>query len=150
MVILSDIGYHYLKRSSQSVTAGYVPEYFELSSRRICSMYEAYLKWGNISQEVINILGERYLRYILAGLVKSFDKRAKMKGKERKTWLQSVVRSDLYGNLSQVCTVGQKKLYVFQKVLNGKHLFMGIQIGKVIWLMREKFPVLFDKLRRYK
>lgn len=150
MGILKDCGYHYMKRQNQSITTKFVPEYFELSTRRIESMYQLYQQWNQYNDMVRNVLGERYLRYILAAIVKSYDKRAKFNNIQRKKMLRLVVKSDLYSVTAKKCSVKGVALRVLQVALNRKQWLICLSMGKTIWIIRERLPGTFNKIRRYK
>ena len=150
MGILENVGYHYMKRQNESITTRYVPEYFELSKRRIVSMYQLYQQWNVQNALIYNILGERYLRYILAGLAKSYDKRATSTYRIRKEWLSSIKREDIYKQICQMCPVKQKELKIFQFVVNKEAWFFSIEIGRTVWVIKEKLPMLFNKIRKFK
>lgn len=150
MYVLNEALYRYKKRDNDSITTRFVPEYFELSKRRISSMFQLYQQWDAVNSDVINILGERYLRYILAGLTKSYDKRANENDRSRKVWLRDVKEDLLYSELVQKCAASQKLLQVFRITINMEMWNSSLFIGKMVWLAKEKLPLLFNKIRRFK
>ena len=150
MGILDDTGYYYMKRQNDSITTRYVPEYFELSKRRIESMYQMYEQWNKCDNQVCNILGERYLRYILAGLTKSYDKRANHSYSSRKKWLRSVREEKLYCNTSKSCETDQQILSVFQCLMNNEQWILLAGMGYFVWIVKERLPVFFNKIRRFR
>lgn len=150
MGVISDCGYHYMKRQNQSITASYVPEYFELSERRIKSMYQLYEQWGRLDSKVIDILGSRYLRYILAAIVKSYDSYADTNHRKRINMLKKIATGDLYQATSKKCCASGVPLKVIQKGINSKCHILCLAVGRCVWIVREKLPSTFNKIRRFK
>ena len=62
--ILSDVLYYYEKRMGNSLTAKYVPDYFELHRQRVEMIYEQQKRWGIDTKEIRAVLGKIYCRYI--------------------------------------------------------------------------------------
>ena len=150
MAVIEDVGYHYMKRPNDSITTRYVPEYFDLSKRRIGSLYQLYCFWNQDSTKVRNILGERYLRYILAGLMKSYDKKSKLVLKQRKQWLINVTEEKLYLDIVENCKTNQTALRMFLFMLQKKWWLGALLLGWGVWVIKEKLPIVFNKIRIYK
>lgn len=148
--IIADVGYHYMKRDNDSITTRFVPEYFELSRRRIESMFQLYQQWNADDKKVRDILGERYLRYILAALAKSFDKRSGSNFRARKKWLSEIRMDSLYIELVESCAIKQKIMKIFSTLMNNKMWTFSIIFGNVVWIGKEKMPVVFNKIRRFR
>lgn len=149
MAVLANCGYHYMKRANESITTRFVPEYFELSTRRIESMYHLYCQWDYYNNTVRDILGQRYLRYILAALAKSYDERAGFDRKKRKEFVREISSSNLYRETSMNCNAGGG-LGILQKLLNKKSEALCLQMGKVVWIAKEKSTKSFNKIRKYR
>lgn len=148
--VIEDCGYHYMKRQNQSITSSYVPEYFELSTRRIATMYRLYEQWEKIDKKIIDILGARYLRYILAAIVKSYDSRAETNKNERVRMLKKIEESDLYQSTSKRCSIRENSLKIIQIGMNSKNWLFCLAVGRIIWVIREKLPGTFNRIRRFK
>lgn len=148
--VIADTGYHYMKRDNDSITTRFVPEYFELSKRRIESMFQLYQQWNADDKKIRDILGERYLRYILAALTKSFDKRSESNFRVRKKWLSEIRTDSLYIELVESCAIKQKIMWIFGALLNRKMWTFSIIFGNVVWIGKEKMPVVFNKIRRFR
>lgn len=149
MAILSNCGYHYMKRTNGSITTRFVPEYFELSTRRIETMYQLYCDWNYCNANVKNILGQRYLRYILAAITKSFDHQSGFDKTKRKELIREIVTSNIYKEVSKHCNV-KGILNVLRKALNNQNEFLCLQMGRIVWIMREKASKRFNRIRKYK
>lgn len=148
MAVLSAPGYHYKKRMNDSITTKFIPGYFEFARRRIASMAELYGAWGAFEGEAREILGTMYLRYILSGLMRNCDPRSGLTLRGRAAWIRELCRSELYRNTAAVCAPKQKPLKLLQKLLNRSCTAGALAMGRAVWLVKEKAPLLFGKSRR--
>jgi glycosyltransferase involved in cell wall biosynthesis len=87
LIILGTAPYHYKKRSAGSLTARFVPDYFDLHTQRVQMIKDQYLAWGLYSPDVRRILGNIYCRYIYSALQRNCDRRAALRHKDRRAWL---------------------------------------------------------------
>ncbi|RST79673.1 glycosyltransferase family 2 protein [Blautia sp. SG-772] len=147
--VLSDCAYHYKKRQNDSITTKFIPDYFELSQRRIITMYQIYCEWKHFNDDVRNVLGQRYLRYIMAALAKSYDPRSEFNNKKRKCLVNEITDGNIYQKTAMVCQINGV-LKVLQYGLNKKNEHLCLGLGKCVWMIKEKLPQLFSKIRRYK
>lgn len=148
MAVLSAPGYHYKKRMNDSITTKFIPDYFALAVRRISSMTELYRGWGALDGQAREILGNMYLRYILSGLMRNCDPRAKMNGRQRKNWVRELTASRLYLETAAVCNPKQMPLRILQSFLNHGNTASVLAMGRAVYLVKEKAPLLFGKSRK--
>lgn len=142
--------YHYKKRFNDSVTTRFVPEYFELSHRRVKTMYDLCLKWNSVNDTAKAILGKIYLRYILSALMRNSDKRAGMSMKERKIWIQGVAEDSLYSDVAAMSEIPSFPLRCLQSLLNQKKYRLSVLLGTMVYCVKQCGPMLFSKLKRNK
>ena len=148
MAVLSAPGYHYKKRMNDSITTKFIPDYFALAVRRISSMTELYRGWGALDGQAREILGNMYLRYILSGLMRNCDPRAKMNGRQRKNWVRELTASRLYLETAAVCNPKQMPLRILQSFLNHGNTASVLAMGRAVYLVKEEAPLLFGKSRK--
>ncbi len=77
-------GYHYYKRGGGSVTARFVPEYFELSAERIRRMLSYLEETGCAETEHLSMLRNRLLRYTLSAVGRNAKTEAALTRAEQK------------------------------------------------------------------
>ena len=150
LAIIENAGYHYMKRQNESITTRFVPEYFDLSKRRIESMFCLYKQWDAVTNKVYQVLAQRYLRYILAGLAKSYDERSNQTFNSRKMWIQSVSEDALYNDVVKNCNMNQLTLRILQFTMNKKMWCFSLVLGKTVWIVKEKMPTIFNRIRKFK
>ncbi|HIR25979.1 MAG TPA: glycosyltransferase [Candidatus Egerieimonas faecigallinarum] len=148
MAVLSAPGYHYKKRMNDSITTKFIPEYFSLATRRISSMEELYRGWGALDGAPREILGNMYLRYILSGLMRNCDPRAEMDGRERRAWVKRLIATPLYMETAAVCQAKQRPLRLLQKFLNSGSASGALAMGRAVYLVKEKAPLIFGRSRK--
>lgn len=145
MCVVDNTGYYYAKRMNQSITNKYVEDYFSLSRRRVFEMLTAYKEWDLLNDTVKQSCGNRYLRYICSTLMRNNDKRAEMTIKKKICWIKNISNDNLYIQVAKDCKTHQILLKLTQTFIN-KNFYLGLLfIGKVLYLMKYRFPILFSK-----
>lgn len=148
MNVLSITPYHYAKRLGANLTNKFVPEYFELHQQRIEIIYEQYNYWGLCTNQVRGILGGLYGRYILSALQRNCDKQAGMNHAERYRWCLSLFNEGLFNDLIP-CARAQnsKNLKMSLRILRRKRAMLCLFIGRIIYIAREKLPMLHSRIK---
>lgn len=144
MAVIDSAGYYYNKRFDGSITTRFVPEYFDLSRRRVYTMYQFCQKQG-ILCEAREILGNIYLRYILSALMRNADKRSGMRRKDRISWINKVCNDKLYIHTAGECKANSKVLGLLQKALNNRSYVFCLLLGKSIYFVKVYGKALFVK-----
>lgn len=145
--LLAQAGYHYKKQNQQSVTAKFVPEYFELSRRRVSEMLELYKSWGMADSHVIASLEAIYLRYILSALMRNRCRESGMDIVARKKWVKALYNDELYKALNTSEPLPGRAVSQLKDLIDGRHSCLILAVGTVLWLIKMRFPVIFDKVK---
>ena len=147
MAVIESAGYYYNKRFEGSITNKYVLEYFELSRRRVNSMY-CFCKKREIGGEASNVLGNIYLRYILSGLMRNEDKRSGMSSKDKIQWIKKICNDKLYIRTAKNCKTHSKILGILQKFMNGKKYGLCRLMGIGTYLVKVYFKNLYVSMTK--
>ena len=150
MEISSCVGYHYIKGRVGNVTSRFVPEYFPLSRRRIKTMVDTYREWELYSPAVKKISGERYLRYILAALMKNNMPESESTYEDRKAFVKLLYRDSLYKDIVATTKINSKILRLLQLSINKRRTFFVLSVGRMAYITRMKLPGFFSKKTRMK
>ena len=137
--------YHYLKRVESSTTSRFIPTYYEDIMIKIKRLYEQFEAWNMLSQDILTVIAQRYVRYVFSALERNNDSRAEMKSKQRKDFLLKIYKSDLYGKLSPYMTWGGLS-GIMAKSLKNKRTFSCLTIAKTIRVIKKFSPKLFSKI----
>lgn len=148
MNILSKCGYCYKKRMNDSITTRFIPEYFELSTRRIKEMCELYKSWNMYTTDIQNILANIYFRYMLSALMRNCDKRNNSTFKQNREWVLTVVTSKMYVELCKDAMINGFVLKTLQKLMNARWLGVCCFIGKCVYIIKQKKPIIFSKIKK--
>lgn len=140
--ILNIAPYHYMKRTSGSLTGKFVKDYYELHKRRISALLEQQKAWGLADDEVKRTLANLYARYIFSALQRNCDKRAGMNGKARRAFLRAVFADGLFAELSPFIRLGGYAGLLYG-ALRRKHTTVCLMFGRAIYLVKEKLPIVF-------
>ena len=146
--IIDFLGYHYNKRINQSLTGKFVPEYFALHRRRINEIFTCYETWQLQSEEEYRILGGLYIRYIFSALQRNCDPRAEMKHKDRKQWLVYLYEDELFQKLIPAAAAEGFLKRVMCALLRKRSTFWILGLARIIYIVKNKMPLLFAALKR--
>lgn len=144
LACIMSVGYFYYKRFNESITTRYVPEYFELSRRRVKEMYDFCCKQKIQSED---ILGNIYLRYILSGAMRNEDKRSGLSGKDKICWFKKVRRDDVYRNIIGNAQISSPVLKILKFLMNHGAFRICRFMGVGTFLLKDKGPLLFARLK---
>lgn len=148
MNLLSIAPYHYAKRMEGSLTTKFVPDYYLLHRRRIAMLYEQQKCWGNDTEEVLEILGSLYGRYILSAIERNCDKRAKLRYADRKKFCKDVFKDELFYDLiPKAKAKDSRSLGLALFCMNRKSVFFCMMLGRVVHIIRESLPMLYSKVK---
>lgn len=145
--ILSDILYYYEKRIGNSLTAKYVPDYFELHRQRVEMVYEQQKRWGMDIKEVKAVLGKIYCRYIYSAIQRNFDKRSGMNFKMRYQWIRKIYADKLFESLILYTASDNTQQRIMVFLLKHKITFLCLGLGRLIDFIKRKMPMLFAKVK---
>lgn len=143
--ILDFAPYHYIKRVNSSITSRFIPTYYDDIMLKIKRLYEQFESWNMLTDDILTVIAQRYVRYVFSALERNNDKRANMKGKQRKAFLQEIYKTDLYGKLSPYMTWGGVS-GIMAKSLKNKRTTTCLAIAKLIKIIKKVSPGLFLKI----
>ena len=148
MNILNLPAYHYNKRMDNSLTAKFVPDYYELHQRRIELLYEQHKYWGICTKEKKSILAALYTRYIFSALQRNCDKRAEMHYSDRIKWMENVMQKDIYKALIPYGESASKVVKIMLYLLKQEKKRTCLALGRIIYIVKNKLPMFFAKVKQ--
>ena len=80
--IIAYAPYHYVKRSG-STTGSFIPTYFQDIMVKIDRLYDQFKYWNMLTDENLNAIALRYVRYMFSTLERNLDKHSNMTIKQR-------------------------------------------------------------------
>ena len=148
MNILDIVPYHYNKRMDNSLTAKFVPDYYELHRRRIEMVYEQYEYWNMCTEEVKSTLALLYTRYIFSALQRNCDKRSKMNHKDRKKWIHGVFKEEIFNKVFPYAQADSMMLNIMINMLKMRMTNGCVALGRIVYIVKTYFPMMFSKLKQ--
>lgn len=145
--ILNIAPYHYMKRINGSLTNKFVPDYFKLHNQRVQMIYDQYIQWNKCTDEVKTILANIYARYIFSAMQRNCDKRSGMSKKDRRLWLSELFSEELFNELLPYMN-SSGLLGIIEKFLINKNAFLCLFMGKLIYIVKEKLPIIFASAKQ--
>ncbi len=150
--ILDITSYHYKKRMDESLTNKFVKNYYELHRERVSLIYSQYIRWGMLDSYVVNTLGYIYVRYIFSALQRNCDKRAEMGILKRIKFIKALYRDELFDKLI-ICGCEDKRFDVvgaMARLLKGKHTFLLLISGRFIYVIKQRLPMIFSRIKQHR
>lgn len=140
--------HHYKKRGRGSLTEVFVPDYFELHTQRVKLIKNQYIYWDSYSPEVKRVLGNIYCRYVFSALQRNCDKRAGMKIVDRKKWIKNLFTDDLFNELVPAAQADSRTFEMMTLILKKRSVFLSLLSSKSIFVIKNKMPILFAKVKQ--
>lgn len=141
-------GYHYNKRMDDSLTSKYVPDYYKLHRKRISLIYEQYKTWNLCTNDIRSILGALYTRYIFSAIQRNCDSRAHMNCRDRRKWTARLLKEPLVAALIPYAYSDGRLLEVMIRILRSKNILLITALGRIIYVCKDRLPLVFSKLKQ--
>lgn len=148
MIILDICPYHYAKRNTNSLTAKYVPEYYQLHKKRIKLLVEQFEYWSILTDEVKGVLAALYARYIFSALQRNCDKRSKMTIRSQVDWCRELFQDKLFNLLIPYGRTEGKLLSVLLFLLKKRMAYIAVIVAHLINCVINKMPMLFYVIKQ--
>ena len=143
-IILDIAPYHYIKHSG-STTGSFIPTYFEDIMVKIDRLYDQFKYWNMLTDENLNFIAFRYVRYMFSALERNFDKRSGMNRQQRKEFLKNEFNSERYKRFEPYL-YGNQYIGIMAKIYKTKSVFLCLTFAKMISLIKKYFPSVFRKI----
>lgn len=148
MNILSIAPYHYNKRMDTSLTNKFVKDYYELHWKRINMIFQQYCEWGKCTDEVKEKLAALFTRYIFSTIQRNCDKKANMNLQQRKVWIDTLFKDELYNELIPYGKSQSTILQIMINALKNKKAVFCLVLGRVIFITKNSLPMLFSRVKQ--
>lgn len=146
--ILAFCPYHYAKRMEANLTNEFTPDYFKFHRRRIQMLFDQYTGWGICTEEVKEILGSLYARYILSAMQRNCDRRSGMGHSARVRWCRKLFDDRLFNELiDEAKAKDSRALAVLVAVLRRRSAFLCLGMGRAVYVIKEMMPMVYSKVK---
>lgn len=143
--VLDVMPYHYIKRFESSTTSRFIPTYYDDIMVKIDKLYKQFETWEMLTPQVLDLISQRYVRYVFSALQRNCDKRSNMNHKQRKEFLNNVFESRLYALLNQHMSGGGLAGIMAAKLKNKKSFSCRL-IARIIYFIKKFMPKLFGRV----
>ncbi|MGN0301409.1 MAG: glycosyltransferase family 2 protein [Anaerotardibacter sp.] len=148
IVLLNCCPYHYAKREKANLTNKFIPEYFEVHTRRIQILRDQQESWGLLDNEVLSILGGLYARYILSALERNEQAESGFTKQQKRQWCEDLFSSPLFNELIPYAEArNSKALSACLKALKAKNISQTLTVSKIIYLTKRYMKGFFNRLK---
>lgn len=126
----------------------FVPDYYKLHKERIEMIFDQNEYWGICTPQVRCILGSLYARYILSALQRNCDKRSRMTHAMRYKWCRGLFGQGLFNELIPAARAKDSKaLSVMLVFLRWKKTILCLAMGRTVYIIKNRLPILYSKLK---
>ena len=146
IITLKQIGYLYNKDDGNRMTNQFIPDYYHLAKQRIESMLNYYKQYCNVTshdkeknelyETVTEVLGNRYLRYLLSSIARNVDPRAGLNKADRYRRIEEIYQDRLYSEVSAACKTDNAAYRILQILLNGHKTAITDLYGRTVYRIR--------------
>ncbi len=126
-------GYHYFKRVNASITHQFTKDYFDLSYRRVESMYDFCIDRHYNDPQVYTVLANKLLRYTLSALSRNHNPLAQMKWGEQRKWAEENMGRPLYGSLLPQAHISYPVFSALRFFIQRNRYSLMVLIGKIVY-----------------
>lgn len=151
MVVVDEALYRYARRDVSehtSLTGRFLPDYFDLSARRVRGLYDLYRSEGEAGDEVKGVLGAIYLRYALSALQRNCAPEAHMSRSERRAWLDGFYRESLSKELIVFASPEDALARAFAWLFKRGSKTVLLCAARAVHAVSRRFPVLFSRAKQ--
>lgn len=145
--ILDITPYHYAKRNSGSLTDKFLPDYFKLQTERIELVKDQHLRWNLYNSDTKTILCGIFIRYLFSALQRNCDKRSKMSFINRYNWVKNIYDTVLYKELIGFSRPDSVIVRIMSFLLKNRLTLLCLAAGRIIYIVKNKLPVVFSKIK---
>ncbi|MDD7384106.1 MAG: glycosyltransferase family 2 protein [Actinomycetaceae bacterium] len=142
---VDETGYIYNKRGEQSLTNKFVPDYYQLSLRRVQTMDQYCSEHGLTTATIAQTLGPIFLRYSLSAFVRALDSRSGYTAAQQHTFARVIRSRSLYHKLIPF-THATGALGVFQRLLATGWDFPPYAMARFVRQQRDHTSQLYRRL----
>lgn len=149
MNIINLPAYHYRKvMDDVSRTSKFVKDYFLLHMKKMEALYEQYKYWGLCNEKIRGELATIYTRYIISAVQRNCDPRANMNFISRKKWIEGVYKQSLYLELIPYGKPQNRIVKFLHTCLNHHFTFLLMMLGRTIYIIKNRLPILFNVVQK--
>jgi len=130
------------------LTSRFFPNFFEIKEERVAGLLSQYEYWGMCTPYVEKSLADIYVRYLYAGLLRQFDRRANSNRKSRRNWLKQRYESEIFKRLIPISEPQNRVVRIMSWLLKGRHTTLCLSAGRFMHIMRNSLPLLFSRLKQ--
>ena len=91
-----------------------------------------------------------YVRYIFSALQRNCDRRANMNREARKRFLVDIYKKDIFIELMPYAQSEHSSVGIMCKTLKKRRTRCALALGRLIYIIKDKLPILFSRLKQKK
>ena len=145
--VLDGTYYHYIKLSKDALTQKFLPDYFEIISKRYVLMRDLFEKENLFSGEAREILCNMHIKHVLAGMVRNFNTKSNYTAAQRKAKIKEMLDDANCRQAMQYAVGKRKQEKVCNFIFKTRSVFLNYLFAKLIFKMQNSKNKLFDKLK---
>lgn len=137
--------YHYVREREGAVTKSYKPEIFEIRKKEFEDFNEYFQQWKIEKNDYYEFSCRRYIERILGCIENVYC--SKMKFKDRYREIKKIIKDPITRETLKYAEPKSKKIKIMLTPIKLELTLLTMLMGKIINILKSKFPSLFNKLK---
>lgn len=145
--ILNKPYYFYKKRNNNSLTNKFVKDYFALHTDTLYDFKKFLENKYFLSKQAESLIVNRFFRYFLSAIERNHNVASNLTPKEQLEWIRDILLNEKYTYFFENIDLLDGKLKYIRVLIKYKKVYCFYFLGKVINYIKNRFPILFSKIR---
>lgn len=139
--------YHYIKERNGSTTKRYQEKLFETRIRENSEFIEFFTQYGIREEDYAEFIAKRYIERTLGCIENLFHKECKLSLIEKRKKIKEIIEHEETRRYLKIFKPNSNKIAIML-ITYKLHLYtLAMMMGKFLWIVKEKFPAVFNKLK---
>lgn len=139
--------YHYVRERRGSTTKKYQNQLFETRIRENQEFIEFFKLYGLQEDEYSEFIAKRFIERTLGCIENIFHQECTLSFKERRQKIKEIIEHKETRQYLKIFKPNSKKIAIML-ITYKLHLYiLAMMMGKFLWIVKEKFPAVFNKLK---
>ncbi len=139
--------YHYIKFSKEALTQKFLPDYFEIITRRYTLMRDLFVRAGLFDGNSRGIICSMHIKHVLAGMVKNCSKKSGYTRVQQKEKIRVMLNDPDCREAMEYAVASRKQEKICNRIFKSRSVFLNFSFARLLFKMQTSPGRLFDKLK---
>lgn len=140
--------YHYIKPVGRTLTtAEYIPDYYGISNRRYEASKNYCISQGSFTDDIRAFIANTHIKHLSMCLIYNCAAESGLNHAARKSFVKEMLAQKNTLEAIKYCSENSRSSMLMNGFFKTKSSCLLLMFGRMMWIGRQKFPFLFDKLK---